>query len=70
MIQGIISLLNLDFRNAHPSLFSRDNGVKNPEIKNMVAITKIFRIINRIPGKLLFEGSETIHQAAPMPAFS
>jgi hypothetical protein len=52
-IQGIISLLNLDFRNAHPFLFFIDKGVRNPEIKNMVGIIKIsiiikFGIINKL----------------------
>jgi hypothetical protein len=66
----MISLLNLDFRNAHPFLFFRDNGVKNPEIKNMVDITKISRIKKRRPGKSLVEGSKTIHQEAVKPLFS
>jgi hypothetical protein len=66
----MISRLNLDFRNASSFLFFRDNGVKNPEIKNIVAMTKIFRIKNIIPGKSLFEGSQIIHQVAPMLYFS
>jgi hypothetical protein len=53
----MISLLNLDFIYAHPALFFRDKGVRNPEIKNMVDIIKISRIKNRRPGKSLVEGS-------------
>jgi len=68
--QGIISLLNLDFRNAHPFLFFIDKGVKNPEIKNMVGITKISIIKFRIPDKLLVEGSSTIQNKAPTPLLS
>jgi hypothetical protein len=60
IIQGIISLLNFDFRNAHPFLFFVDKGAKNPEMKNMVGIMKISIIKNRIPDKLLVEGSSTI----------
>ena len=65
--QGIISLLNLDFRNAHPFLFFKDTGVKNPEIKNKVDITKMSTIKFRIPDKLLVEGSSTIQKKAAMP---
>jgi hypothetical protein len=68
--QGIISLLILDFIYAHPALFFRDKGVKNPEIKNMVDITKISMIKTRRPGKSLVEGSKTIHQEAGKPLFS
>jgi hypothetical protein len=56
-IQGIISLLNLDFRNAHPFLFFKDKGARNPETKNMVAITKISIIDIKTADKLLVEGS-------------
>jgi hypothetical protein len=66
----MISLLNFDFINTHPFLFFIDNGVRNPEIKNMIDIIKISRIKNRRPGKSLVEGSYTIHQAAGKPLFS
>jgi len=57
-IQGIISLLNFDFRNAHPFLFFKDKGVRNPETKNMVGIIKISIIIKfGIVNKLLAERS-------------
>jgi hypothetical protein len=70
IIQGIKSLLNFDLRNAHPALFLRDKGVKNPEMKNMVDIIKISMIKTRRPGKSLVEGSKTIHQEAGKPLFS
>ena len=41
IIHGIISLLNLDFKNSRAFLFCNDKGVRNPEIKNTVDITKI-----------------------------
>jgi hypothetical protein len=70
IIQGTISLLDLDFRNAHPFLFCNDKGVKKPEIKNMVGITKISIIKLRIPAKLLVEGSSTSQKEAQMPLLS
>jgi hypothetical protein len=53
IIQGSISLLNLDSRNAQPFLFFKDKGVRNPETKNMVGIIKIsiiikFGILNKL----------------------
>ena len=68
--QGKISLLNLYFRNAPPFLFFIDKGVKKPEIKNMVGITKISIIIFSIPAKLLVEGSSTSQNEAQMPLLS
>jgi hypothetical protein len=70
IIQGIISRLNLCFRNAHPLLFFIDKAAKNPEIKNTVGITKISIIILRIPAKLLVEGSSTSQKEAQMPLLS
>jgi hypothetical protein len=70
IIQGTISRLNLDLRNAHPFLFLIDNGAKNPEIKNTVGITKISIIILRIPARSLVEGSSTSQKEAQMPLLS
>jgi hypothetical protein len=44
-IQGIMSLLNLVFRNSHPVLCFKDKDAKYPETKNMVAIIKISMIM-------------------------
>jgi hypothetical protein len=70
IIQGRISLLNLSFKNAHPSLFFIDKGAKKPEIKNMVGITIMSIIKFRIPDKLLVEGSSTSQKEAQMPLLS
>jgi hypothetical protein len=70
MTQGIISLLNLDLKNAHPFLLFIDGGVKYPAIKNMADITKISITRLRISNKLLFEGSETIQKRVPNPLLS
>jgi hypothetical protein len=66
----MISLLNLDIRNAHPFLRFIDKGIKNPEIKNRVGITKISIIKFRIPDKLLVEGSSTSQKEAQKPLLS
>jgi hypothetical protein len=66
----MISLLNLDFINAHPFIFFIDKGTKNPEIKNTVGITKISIIILRMPAKWLVEGSSTSQKEAHMPLLS
>jgi hypothetical protein len=70
IIQGIMSLLNRDFRNAHPSLFFRDKGEKNPETKNMVGITIISIIKLRIPDIEFVERSKTIQKYSPPPLLS
>ena len=55
--QGMINLLNFDLRNAHALLFRRDKGVKKPEMKNMVDITKISMMILTTPTRSFVAGS-------------
>ena len=69
-IQGRMSLVDLALINAHPVLLCRDAGARYPDMKKIVAITKISRTIFTSPERLLTEGSSTIQNDAQRPLLS
>jgi hypothetical protein len=62
MTQGMISLLNLDFRNANPLLLFRDIGIRYPEMKNTAGITITSNIVSTMAATSLLAGSATIQK--------
>jgi hypothetical protein len=59
-------LLNLDLINFHGSLFLNEEGIKYPDIKNMINITKRSRYIFISPiGSLLLGSTTTQNESIP-----